>query len=498
MKTNTIMIQGTSSNAGKSLVALGLCRILKRRGYRVAPFKPQNMSLNSAVTEDGGEIGRAQATQALACGLAPHSDMNPLLLKPITDVGAQVIVQGKAALTMNAKQFHQYKPEVLGRVIESYIRLQSQYDCIVIEGAGSPAEINLRQGDIANMGFAEASEVDAPVILVADIDRGGVFAQIVGTLSLLSQSERQRVIGIIINKFRGDISILQPGIDWLEAHTGKKILGVLPMIEGLYIEAEDSLSSITSTIIKSNASVVEQSIRVAVPRFPKISNSTDFDALSLHPQVDFSFISAGESLKGFDLIILPGSRSVSRDLDWLKNNGFNLEIMQHLRYGGKLLGICGGFQMLGRTLFDPEGLESSCSETLCLGLLDMETQMFKEKQLKRVSGMLALDGASFNGYEIHIGRSSGSALQKPFAILEDRNDGAISSDGQIAGTYIHGVFDQATALTSILSWAGLSSAHQSDFISLKLKNIDLVADVMEEHFALDLLLAQFARPVFRK
>ncbi|MDP3506366.1 MAG: cobyric acid synthase [Candidatus Melainabacteria bacterium] len=487
------MIQGTSSNAGKSLVALGLCRILKRRGYSVAPFKPQNMSLNSAVTEDGGEIGRAQATQALACGLTPHSDMNPLLLKPITDVGAQVIVQGKPAMTMNAKQFHQYKPEVLGRVIDSYVRLQSLYDCIVIEGAGSPAEINLRQGDIANMGFAEASEVDAPVILVADIDRGGVFAQIVGTLSLLSQSERQRVIGIIINKFRGDVSILQPGIDWLEAHTGKKVLGVLPMIEGLYIEAEDSLSTVAS-----RASVAGQSIRIAVPRFPKISNSTDFDALSLHPQVDFSFISDGESLKGFDLIILPGSRSVSRDLDWLKNNGFDREILQHLRYGGKLLGICGGFQMLGETLFDPDGIESAFSETPCLGLLDMETKMFEEKQLKRVSGILTLDGTSFNGYEIHIGRSSGSALQNPFAILEDRHDGAISADGQIAGTYIHGVFDQPAALTSLLSWAGLNGALQSDFISLKLKNIDLVADVMEEHLALDLLLAQFARPAFRK
>ncbi len=493
MKTNAIMIQGTSSNAGKSLVAIGLCRILKRRGFSVAPFKPQNMSLNSAVTSDGGEIGRAQATQALACDLEPHSDMNPLLLKPMTDSGAQIIINGKAHENMSAQQFHLFKPKVLDRIIESYSRLAAKYNCIVVEGAGSPAEINLREGDLANMGFAEDSRVDAPVVLVADIDRGGVFAQIVGTLALLTQSEQNRIVGIIINKFRGDISILQPGIEWLENTTGKKVLGVLPLIEGLYMEAEDSLSSIaTSVRPQSNR------LRVAVPRFPKLSNSTDFDALSLHPQVDFQFVSSQGTLKGNDLIILPGSRSVNRDLTWLKEQGFVDEILQHLRYGGKLMGICGGFQMLGKSLFDPAEVESSCKESDCLGLLDLTTEMLPKKHLQRVSGSLTLDGTTISGYEIHMGVSSGPALAQPLVRMKQRDDGALSADGKIAGTYIHGIFDRAEALTSFLTWAGVQEAQQSDYIAYRLKNIEMVADVMEEHLAIDHILAQFTRPLFSK
>lgn len=457
----------------------------------MAPFKPQNMSLNSAVTADGGEIGRAQATQALACSIAAHSDMNPVLLKPMTDSGAQVIIQGRARESMNAKEFHRFKPAAMTSVIESYKRLSAQYDCVVIEGAGSPAEINLRSGDIANMGFAEHSEVDAPVILVADIDRGGVFAQIVGTLALLSKSEQDRIVGIIINKFRGDISILQPGIDWLESNTGKKVLGVLPLIEGLYIEAEDSLSeSLTMPQLRAHC------LRVSVPRIPKISNSTDFDALSLHPQVDFRFVGSGGTLRGSDLIILPGSRSVSRDLDWLRRQGFVAEIMQHLRFGGKVIGICGGFQMLGHNLLDPHSVESTSEETKCLGLFDLTTELLKEKALQQVSGTLALDGTAISGYEIHMGISSGPALDRPFVLMNNRTEGAISADNQIAGTYIHGIFDQSAALASILTWAGLEKAEQSDYIALRLKNIERVADVMAEHLSIEQVLACLARPLF--
>lgn len=490
MDKNTIMIQGTSSSAGKSLVATGLCRILKRRGLRVVPFKPQNMSLNSVVTEDGGEIGRAQATQALACEVTPHSDMNPVLLKPMTDSGAQVIVQGKAVETMQAREFHSFKPKALSRVLESFKRLSAQYDFVVIEGAGSPAEINLREGDIANMGFAES--IDCPVILVADIDRGGVFAQLVGTLALLSDSERARVVGLIINKFRGDKTILDPGIDWLEKETGKRVLGVLPYLSNLYIEAEDSLSE----EINSSKETGEK-LKVAVLRFPKLSNSTDFDALSLHPQVDLQFIKAGEHLTGFDLIILPGSRSVSKDLHWLKENGFDREIERHLRYGGKVMGVCGGFQMLGKILLDPSCLESKETETKCLGFFDMETTMLPQKTLTLVSGVLTFGGA-VSGYEIHMGNSSGPALEKPLVKLTEGTDGAVSDDRQIIGTYLHGIFDQPQALHSLLSWAGLSEVSQSDVMGLRLTNIDRLADAMEEHLALNELFPALSKEVVCK
>ncbi|MDX1989589.1 MAG: cobyric acid synthase [Candidatus Obscuribacter sp.] len=472
MLKNAIMIQGTSSNAGKSLVAAGLCRILKRRGLKVAPFKPQNMSLNSVVTGDGGEIGRAQATQALACEIEPHSDMNPVLLKPLTDVGAQVIIRGRPLRTMTAGQFHDFKPRAMDAVKEAFARLSQEYQAIVIEGAGSPAEINLRQGDIANMGFAEA--IDCPVILVGDIDRGGVFAQLVGTLSLLSPSEQARIQGFVINKFRGDQSILQPGIDWLETHTGKKVLGVLPYLENLYMEAEDSLSQDLSI-----AATEAEQLKVAVIRFPKLSNSTDFDPLSLHPQVDLRYVTDGESLQGFDLIILPGSRSVAADLHWLKKTGLSRAIERHLRYGGKVLGICGGFQMLGQALLDPDAVESREAQTACLGLLEMCTTMAREKTLTKVSGKLTLGGATVTGYEIHMGQSRGEALNRPLVNFVNSHDGAISEDEQIIGTYLHGLFDEAEALKAMLSWAGLKNTIASDYRAVRIKNIDRIADAME-------------------
>lgn len=471
----TLMIQGTTSDAGKSTVVTGLCRVLARRGIRVAPFKPQNMALNSAVTIDGGEIGRAQALQAQACGLEPHTDMNPILLKPNSDTGAQVIVHGKAVGNMEAGSYHDYKRVAMAAVMASWGRLQGQYDVVVVEGAGSPAEINLRDRDIANMGFAEAA--DCPVILIADIDRGGVFAHLVGTLVLLSPSEQARVKGFIINRFRGDIALLQPGLDWLEQYTGKPVLGVLPYLHGLHLEAEDAINA-------SNQPTHTDALRVIVPVTPRISNHTDFDPLRLHPQVELQFIGPGQTIPPADLIILPGSKSVRADLQWLRQQGWEQAIRRHLRYGGKLLGICGGYQMLGRSIHDPHGLEGPAGSLPGLDLLELETTLAAEKQLKRSEGTLCLGQVPIHGYEIHAGITTGAALARPLLQLADGPDGAISDDNQIAGCYLHGLFEPAEACAKLLQWAGLDQAEAIDYHALREAGIDRIADAIEQHLDL--------------
>ncbi|HSC83237.1 MAG TPA: cobyric acid synthase, partial [Pseudomonas sp.] len=425
----TLMVQGTTSDAGKSTLVAALCRWLKRQGVSVVPFKPQNMALNSAVTADGGEIGRAQAVQAQAAGLAPHTDMNPVLLKPNSDTGAQVIIHGHAIGNMQAVGYHDYKLVALQAVLQSHQRLSAQYPVVMVEGAGSPAEINLRANDIANMGFAEA--VDCPVILIADIDRGGVFAHLVGTLELLSPSEQARVKGFVINRFRGDISLLQPGLDWLEQRTGKPVLGVLPYLMDFHLEAEDAIDV-------RQAQKGEELLKVVVPVLPRISNHTDFDPLRLHPQVDLKFIGPGQAIPPADLIILPGSKSVRADLAHVREQGWDAAITRHLRYGGKLLGICGGLQMLGTRIDDPLALEGAAGSSAGLGLLDFITVLEVEKQLRNVRGSLILEQAPVSGYEIHAGVSSGPALSHPAAQLEDgRVDGVSSADGQVLGTYLH-------------------------------------------------------------
>ena len=343
----TIMVQGTTSDAGKSALVTALCRIFSRKGVTVAPFKPQNMALNSAVTQDGGEIGRAQAVQAQAANVPAHTDMNPVLLKPTTDMGAQVIIQGKVMAQMQAQQYHLFKKTAMEAVLDSYRRLSQKFRLVIVEGAGSPAEINLRDNDIANMGFAE--EVDCPVILIADIDRGGVFAHLVGTLELLSSSEQDRVVGFVINRFCGDISLLQSGLDWLEHRTGKPVLCVVPYLHGFHLEAEDALS-------ENRAASAETFLKVIVPALPRISNHTDFDALRLHPQIELEFIGPGQSIPNADLIILPGSKSVCADLHWLRDNDWEHSIAKHLRYGGKLIGICGGYQCWVSRLVTPRVL----------------------------------------------------------------------------------------------------------------------------------------------
>ncbi|MDT3280225.1 cobyric acid synthase [Shewanella scandinavica] len=491
-----LMVQGTTSDAGKSTLVAGICRLLARQGIKVAPFKPQNMALNSAVTIDGGEIGRAQALQAVACYLEPHTDFNPILLKSSSDTGAQIIVHGKALTTLEASAFFgpkskDYKAMALGAVLESFERLSGQYQTIVVEGAGSPAEINLREGDIANMGFAEA--VDCPVIIIADIDKGGVFAHLVGTLALLSESEQARVKGFVINRFRGDISLLQSGLDWLEAYTSKPVLGVLPYLHDLHFDAEDAL-------ISSPTKGANSRLKVRVLVYPRISNHTDFDPLRLHPDIDFDYVSLqtqaashATHLPAADLLILPGSKNVRADLAFLRQQGWDKDIATHLRYGGKVLGICGGYQMLGQSIADPLGIEDCAGDTAGLGYLPLSTELKAEKQLRRVRGELTLLGqkVAVKGYEIHCGESSYliprlEQTNAPLQLIPDSTsmsfaDGLQSDDGQILGTYLHGLFDSPDACQLILRWAGLNDAKAIDINQIREQQLDRLADVLAEH-----------------
>ncbi|WLG38061.1 cobyric acid synthase [Pseudomonas rhodesiae] len=476
---STLMVQGTTSDAGKSTLVTALCRWLIRQSVAVAPFKPQNMALNSAVTAEGGEIGRAQAVQAQAARLAPHTDMNPVLLKPNSDTGSQVIIHGRAVTSMNAVAYHDFKAIAMQAVLASHARLSAAYPVVMVEGAGSPAEINLRANDIANMGFAEA--VDCPVLLIADINRGGVFAHLVGTLELLSPSEQARVKGFIINRFRGDIALLQPGLDWLEARTGKPVVGVLPYVMDLHLEAEDGID-------RRQIDKAAQVLKVVVPVLPRISNHTDFDPLRLHPQVDLQFIGPGQAIPAADLIILPGSKSVRSDLAYLRANGWDSAVARHLRYGGKVLGICGGLQMLGEQVHDPLGLEGPSGSSDGLGLLAFSTTLEEEKQLRNVRGRLLLEDVEVSGYEIHAGVTSGQALASPAVRLDDgRHDGARSADGQILGTYLHGLFETPAACSALLRWAGLADVQEVDYHALRERDIERLADLVEQHLDTDLL-----------
>jgi adenosylcobyric acid synthase len=361
----------------------------------------------------------------------------------------------------------------MAAVLESHRRLCAQYDAVVVEGAGSPAEINLRDRDIANMGFAEA--VDCPVILVADIDRGGVFAHIVGTLACLSASERRRIVGFVINRFRGDIALLEPGLDWLERETGKPVLAVLPYLHGLYLDAEDAVQP---------AQAGRGDFRIVVPSLPRMSNHTDFDALRVHPDLDLRFVREGEAIPPADLVILPGSKNTRGDLAWLRAQGWDTALARHLRYGGKVLGVCGGFQMLGQRVSDPHGVEGSAGESEGLGLLEMSTMMGLEKQLRQVAGVCIFDGsgARVEGYEIHMGSSEGVALASPAFRIGDRSEGACSSDGQVMGTYLHGLFDDPDACSALLRWAGLRSERRVDAAALREASLDRIADAARPLF----------------
>ncbi|MGF1692198.1 cobyric acid synthase [Photobacterium kagoshimensis] len=480
-----VMVQGTTSDAGKSVLAAGLCRVLARKGINVAPFKSQNMALNSAVTKDGGEIGRAQAVQAQACRIEPTVHMNPVLLKPNTDIGAQIIVQGKAITDMDAVSYHGYKKVVMSSVMESFAILQKEHETIVIEGAGSPAEINLRENDIANMGFAE--EADIPVIIIADIDRGGVFAHLYGTLALLSESEQARVKGFVINRFRGDVKLLESGLDWLEDKTGKPVLGVLPYLHGLMLEAEDAINS-------QQVEAADQQLNVVVPVLTRVSNHTDFDPLRMHPQVNLQFVGKGQPFPAADLIIIPGTKSVRSDLAFLREQGWDKNIERHLRLGGKVMGICGGYQMLGEQIADPEGIEGPAGESNGLGYLATQTILAKNKQLKQTTGTLTMPAqptVPVRGYEIHAGVTSGVADDAPVQ-LTDGPDGQFGVDKQVFGTYLHGIFEQQEACDAILSWAGLEATQTPDFDAMREQGIDRVADTLEQYMDLGKLWPEWA------
>ncbi|MGF1723524.1 cobyric acid synthase [Photobacterium nomapromontoriensis] len=485
-----LMVQGTTSDAGKSVLAAGLCRVLARQGIKVAPFKSQNMALNSAVTKDGGEIGRAQAVQAQACRIEPTVHMNPVLLKPNTDVGAQVIVQGKALADMDAVGYHDYKKVVITPIMESFGLLQQEYQTVIIEGAGSPAEINLRENDVANMGFAETADV--PVIIVADIDRGGVFAHLYGTLALLSESEQARVKGFVINRFRGDIKLLESGLDWLEEKTGKPVFGVLPYIHGLMLEAEDAIDA-------QQVDAAEEQLRVSVPVLTRVSNHTDFDPLRMHPQVNLQFIGKGQKIPPSDLIIIPGTKSVRSDLAYLKEQGWDQQIERHLRLGGKVMGICGGYQMLGESIADPDGIEGIPGSSQGLGYLQTSTILAPHKQLKQVTGTLKMpeqQTAPVRGYEIHAGVTNGVLEDAPVQLL-DGPDGQLGVDNQVFGTYLHGIFEQREACDAILSWAGLAVTQTPDFDFIREKGIDQVADMLEQHMDLAKLWPEWSEKFVR-
>ena len=488
MKSKTLMIQGTTSDAGKTTVVAGLCRLFAKQGNKVAPFKPQNMALNSAVTPCGGEIGRAQALQAKAANVALDVDFNPILLKPNSDTGAQVIIHGKAISEMEAAQYQDYKKVAMDAVLESHERLSKQYQLIMVEGAGSPAEINLREGDIANMGFAEA--IDCPVIIVADIDKGGVFAQLVGTLMLLSQSEQDRVVGFVINRFRGDIALLESGLTWLEQRTSKPVLGVLPYLHGLDISSEDAL------VTQQSNNRREPKVRVVVLVYPRMSNHTDFDALRHHDEIDCQFLFAKNpkvkvSIPSCDLIILPGSKSVISDLNFLKEQGWHNDIAKHCRYGGKVIGICGGYQMLGKQILDPHNVEGSIIQSDGLNYFSITTELQVDKTLKNVEGELCLEqkNVTVRGYEIHAGTSSlandGSKTNQTLLNINGEKQGLLTSDNQIAGCYLHGMFDMPEALQLIMHWVGSNVGESVSINELENIAINRISDACEQYLDMD-------------
>lgn len=484
------MLQGTGSDVGKSLLTAGLCRAFHRRGLAVRPFKPQNMSNNAAVTIDGGEIGRAQALQARACGLAPMTDMNPVLLKPQTDIGAQVVVQGRVLTTAKARDYQRLKPTLLARVCESFNRLSADADLILIEGAGSPAEVNLRAGDIANMGFAEA--VNVPVVLVGDIDRGGVIASIVGTWSLLDDADRTRLVGFIINKFRGDVSLFDQGLEIIAARTGLQSYGVVPWFApARRLPAEDAVALERPP----SPSGAPAPIRIAVPLLQRIANFDDLDPLIAEPDVEVRFIHPGTAIPGdTDAIVLPGSKATISDLAFLRAEGWDIDLRAHLRRGGTVVGLCGGYQMLGTVVRDPRGIEGPAGDAPGLALLDVETELEGEKALIEVEGRELTTGETVRGYEMHMGRTAGAGLTRPMLSLDGRTDGCVSADRRVFGCYLHGLFAADGFRTAFLRRLRARDDSAVAYEAGIEEVLDALADHLGRHLDLDGLLAA-AKPV---
>ena len=478
--TPALMIQATGSNAGKSTLVAGLCRALVRRGLKVAPFKPQNMSNNAAVTADGGEIGRAQAVQARAAKLPPSVHMNPVLLKPETDTGAQVIVQGKRFGRLGATNFLDKKAALLPPVLDSFARLAQGADIMLIEGAGSPAEINLRQGDIANMGFALAANI--PVVIAGDIDRGGVIASLVGTHQVLEPEERAMIRGFVINKFRGDVRLFDAGLTAITKYTGWRSLGVLPWLpQAALLPAEDAVD-----LDRARSSAATRII--AVPMLARIANFDDLDPLGMEPGVRLIFVPPGTPIPATaDVVIIPGSKSTLGDLAFLRAQGWDIDIAAHVRRGGHLLGLCGGYQMLGRVIDDPDGVDGAAGSVDGLGLLNITTTMQGDKSTTLVHGTHCATGAPVDGYEIHLGRSSGADCARPVVTIGDRPDGAISADGRVQGTYLHGLFTNDAFRKAWL--AGLGIASQLAYETQIEQALDALADHVEAHLDVEGLIA---------
>ena len=478
-----IMIQGAGSNVGKSMLVAGLARAYRLRGLNVAPFKPQNMSNNAAVTCDGGEIGRAQALQALAAGRAPHTDMNPVLLKPESEIGAQVIVQGKRFATLRARDYAKAKPQLLAPALQSFHRLCAGADLVLIEGAGSPAEINLRTGDIANMGFAEAARV--PVILVGDIDRGGVIAQLVGTQAVLPPEDAAHIKAFAVNKFRGDVSLFDEGVAEITARTGWPSLGVIPWFDQAWRLPAEDVMDIAST--KGGA------FKVVVPRLGRIANFDDLDPLSSEPGLSVEIIQPGQPLPGdADLVLIPGSKSTIADLADFRRNGWDIDLAAHIRRGGHVLGICGGYQMLGQQINDPEGIEGPACSVPGLGHLDVVTTMRPEKRLALSSATYLATGADVEGYEIHLGHTTGPDCDRAWLAIGERPEGAASEDGRVRGAYLHGLFASDAFRAAFLGGLGASSG--LSYGQNVEETLNALAAHLERHMNLDLLLSLSAEP----
>ena len=508
--TRALMLQGTGSDVGKSLLVAGLARAFTRRGLRVRPFKPQNMSNNAAVTADDGEIGRAQALQARACGVAPTTDMNPVLLKPQTDGMAQLIVAGRVRGAASARDYRALAPSLLPAVLAAFDRLAAAADLVLIEGAGSPAEINLRAGDIANMGFAEAADI--PVALVGDIERGGVIAQLVGTHALLSASERGRLAGYIVNKFRGDIRLFDGGIGAISERTGLNCFGVVPFfakasllppedsmaLRRLALPERDCFASVGMTpkdAVIARGIVTKQSrekVRIAVPLLPRIANFDDLDPLRAEPTVELVLIRPGQPLPpDAAVVILPGSKATLADLAFLRREGWDIDLLAHHRQGGHIIGLCGGYQMLGRHIADPDGAEGPPGEAAGLGLLDIDTVLGGDKRLAEASGTEIASGAPVRGYEMHLGVTTGPGLARPMLELNGRPDGAVSAEGRVAGCYLHGLFASDAFRYAFLARLGVTGAVA--YQAMIEQTLDALADHLEQSLDLDALLAA-ARP----
>ena len=474
-----LMIQGTGSNVGKSLLVAGLCRAARRRGIDVAPFKPQNMSNNAAVTADGGEIGRAQALQAMAAGLAPQTDMNPVLLKPETDTGAQVIVQGRRIAHAEARDYAALRPRLMAAVSESFARLRAAHDLILVEGAGSPAEVNLRPRDIANMGFAVPHGV--PVVLAGDIDRGGVIAQIVGTQAVLDPGDNAMIRGFLVNRFRGDPRLFDDGYALIGRRTGWRGYGVLPWFADAWrLPAEDAVNIGTPRRAAG--------LHVVCLCLSRIANFDDLDPLAQEEGVRLTMLGPGRPIPGdADVVILPGTKSTRGDLAFLRAQGWEVDLLAHHRQGGQVLGICGGFQMLGTAVADPEGVEGPPGETPGLGLLDLRTVMGPRKRLAEVDAVHAATGRPFRGYEIHMGTTDGPDRTRPFAYVDGLPEGSVSADGRVAGSYLHGMFRGDAFRAAWL--AGFGVAGGAAYDAGVDRTLDALADHMEAHLDVDGLLA---------